>query len=292
MKKILILFASLILVSCSLDNKFLQPQNIPDEKRELHFKGSSGPIRVDIGENYQPTFYRNNDEAVDLGFELESVVFESESGNLLNGWFLKPRDKVATKTLLHFHGNAGSLYTQFSSISKLLDYGFQIFMFDYSGFGYSEGEATRKNVLQDGNSALTYLKSRKDLEGTKLIIYGQSLGGHLSAVIAAENENDIDGLVIEGAFSSHKDIAAEHFGFLGRVAVREMYSAKKSIANFNKPLLVIHSSEDEIIPLKLGKLIYESGNEPKEFYQIKHPHITGPTHYTKEIATKINTMLK
>jgi len=118
------------------------------------------------------------------------------------------------------------------------------------------------------------------------------LGGHLAAVVAAENEADIDGLVIEGAFSSHKDIAAEQVGFLARAIVREMYSAKKSIANYHKPLLVIHSSEDEIIPLKLGKIIYNSGNEPKEFYEIKHSHITGPTYYSTEIATKLKAMIE
>jgi len=292
MKRILILLAALFLVSCSLDNQFLKPHKIPVEKKELNFKGANGPIRIAIGDKFQPTFYRNDSEAVDLGFELESVVFESESGNLLNGWFLKPRDQKPSITLLHFHGNAGSLFSQFQAISKLLDYGFQIFMFDYSGFGYSEGKGSRKNVLLDGNSALAYIKNRDEVKETKLIIYGQSLGGHLAAVVAAENEDDIDGLVIEGAFSSHKDIAAEHFGFLGRTFVREMYSAKRSIGNYHKPLLIIHSSEDAVIPLKFGKLIYDAGNEPKEFYEIKHNHITGPKHYTKEIAAKLKSMVE
>ena len=199
---------------------------------------------------------------------------------------------MPTITLLHFHGNAGCLLSQYQLMTPLLKYGFQVFTFDYSGFGYSEGKATRKNVLIDGNSALTYLKSRDDIKNTKLVIYGQSLGGHLSAVIAQKRQEEIDGLVIEGAFSSHKDISAEVAGFLGRMLVLEKYSAYKSIQTYTKPLLVIHSVEDEVIPFKMGQKIYNNANEPKEFYEINECHICGPRFYADSISVKIENMLK
>ena len=102
---------------------------------------------------------------------------------------LKPKNVTPTITLLHFHGNAGFLLSQYQAMTPLLKYGFQIFVFDYSGFGFSEGKATRTNVLIDGNSALTYVKSRDDIKNTKLVIYGQSLGGAFVSSRCTEKTN-------------------------------------------------------------------------------------------------------
>jgi alpha-beta hydrolase superfamily lysophospholipase len=175
-------------------------------------------------------------------------------------------------------------------MTPLIKNGFQIFMFDYSGFGFSEGKAKKENILIDAFSALNYLKSRQDVMNTKLIIYGQSLGGHLSAVVASQKQNDIDGLVIEGAFSSHKDIAAYTLGIFGRIIVNEKYSAIKSIKDYKKPLLIIHSTEDETIPFNMGRKIFENANLPKEFYEIKHKHILGTKYYSEEISKKMKSM--
>lgn len=205
---------------------------------------------------------------------------------------LKPKNVTPTITLIHFHGNAGFLLSQYQAMTPLLKYGFQIFVFDYSGFGFSEGKATRTNVLIDGNSALTYVKSRDDIKNTKLVIYGQSLGGHLSAVVAQKRQTEIDGLVIEGAFSSHKDIAAKTAGIFGRMFVSEKYSAYKAIQEFEKPVLVIHSTEDETTPFEMGQKIFNNANEPKEFYEIKGCHICGPDFYADSISLKIQNMLK
>jgi fermentation-respiration switch protein FrsA (DUF1100 family) len=165
-------------------------------------------------------------------------------------------------------------------------------MFDYSGYGFSEGKLSRKNILADANSALTYVKSRSDVNRKKLIIYGQSLGGHLAAVVASKREKEIDGLVIEGAFSSHKDIAANTAGVLGRLLVKEDYSAYKSIQKYKKPVLIIHSIEDKVIPFRMGKKLYDRANAPKEFFEIRECHICGPQYYADSIANRIIGILK
>jgi len=224
-------------------------------------------------------------------YTIESVVFKSSSGNNLNGWMLKPKNTKPAITLLHLHGNGGWLLSQFRAITPLLKHGFQVFIFDYSGYGYSEGSATRDNVLMDGNSALTWLKSRPDVQQTPIVIYGQSLGGHLSAVVASQRQNEIDGLVIEGAFSSHKDIAADRGGFLGRIIVSEKYCGFESIRSFKKPVLVIHSTEDKVVPFEMGQKLYENANAPKEFYEIVNCHICGPKFYADSISQKIKKML-
>lgn len=278
--------------SCSFNKMFLQPSKIPVEARKLKITSAADTSYITFDTlTLQPTFLDGDLDTIELAYTIESVFFENEKGNVLNGWFLKPKNSNPDITLLHFHGNAGAIISQYQAMVPLLEHGFQVFTFDYSGFGFSEGKATRKNVLMDGNAALSYLETRADVKNTKLVIYGQSLGGHLSAVVAEQREDEIDGLVIEGAFSSHKDIAAEVAGFIGRMFVSEKYSALESIKEYTKPLLVIHSSEDEIIPLKLGEKIFDEANAPKEFYKIDGCHICGPEYYADRISVKIQRML-
>jgi len=281
-----------ILTACSFNRMFLYPTVVPESKRTLTETTALDTTVVQFtGETFQPVFLDPTD-TIHFDFTIESFVFESTSGNKLNGWLLKQKNSTPDITLLHFHGNAGFLLSQYQAMSPLLAHGYQIFLFDYSGFGFSEGKATRNNVLKDANSALTYVKTRPELSGTKLVIYGQSLGGHLSAVVAAQRQEEIDGLVIEAAFSSHKDIAAATAGFLGRIAVSEKYSATESIREFHKPVLVIHSKEDDVIPAEMGRKLFENANEPKEYYEIGHCHICGPTYFADSIAGKIRTMVE
>ena len=203
---ILVLFLS---VSCDFNNKFLNPLKLHESRDTVMVDTITDTLVVLInGENFQPLFTTNGKDPAELNYTIESVVFKSSNGNGLNGWLLKPVDMKANITLLHFHGNKGNLYYQYQLIAPIVDNGFQVFMFDYSGFGFSEGKATRDNAYEDAYSALDYIKSRPDIKDTKLVIYGQSFGGHLAAVVGSRRQKDIDAMVIEGAFSSYRDIAA------------------------------------------------------------------------------------
>lgn len=291
----LLFFVTLALTtlsSCSFNKMFLQPTKIPATANRLTMKTATDTTVVHFSADvHQPTFLKNGKDTIEQEFTIESVVYKSSNGNTLNGWFLKSKKEIAPATILHFHGNAGCVLSQYQAVLPLLKYGFQIFIFDYSGFGFSEGKATKKNVLTDALATLDYLKNREDVKDTKLVLYGQSLGGHLSAVVGSQKQNDIDVLVIEGAFSSHKDIAAHMVPVFGRIFVKQEYSATKSIKNFHKPLLVIHSTEDEIIPFFMGKKIFDAANTPKDFFEVKKCHICAPDYYAEEIAQKIKAML-
>jgi hypothetical protein len=289
---LLILFLG-SLYSCSFNGMFLQPTKVPNGILSMNSKAEDGSkMTIQFSKtDYQPTFIKNNNDTLDFEYSIESIVFKSKNGNKLNGWLLKPKNQKIKNTIIHFHGNAGFLVNQYKFMTPFTTKGFQIFLFDYSGFGFSEGEAARKNVLIDAISAVNYVKNRPELTKTKLIIYGQSLGGHLSAVVASKMENEIDALVIEGAFSSHDDIAAETAGFLGRILVDEKYSAKQYIKTFKKPVLIIHSKDDKTIPIKLGRKLFENANQPKEFYEITGCHICGPLYFSDSIAKKINKMI-
>lgn len=286
----------LLFTSCSFNKLFLVPYKLSTDKPLRHYSGARKDTTIISFDkaSLQPVYTSaGSGDTLKLDFEIESVKFKSANGNTLNGWWVTPKEHANGIILLHFHGNVGNLVYQIGTISPLVKKGYRVFMFDYSGFGFSEGKASKKNVLKDGLAALDFVKSHPYIKNQKLVIYGHSLGGNLAGVIAAKRANDIDAVVIEGAFSSHKGIArdfvkrAAYAGFAGWIFTKKDYNSKTEIKNFHKPVLVIHSREDELIPLRHGKKIFESANEPKEYYEIDKCHICGTAYYSNEIADKI-----
>lgn len=291
------LLCSCVLISglfsaCAFNKLFLQATRLSPSVTKIKFATKDDTCYIAYADStHQPIFLGAKNDILDLNYTVKCTQFKSSSGNFINVWKMTPKNTPVLATILFFHGNAGFLGEQHFSMVKLLSYGFQCYAIDYSGFGFSSGKISRKNTLMDGNSAVNYVLSKPDAKGKKLILYGQSLGGHLAIVVAKQNEEKIDALVTEGAFSSHKDIAKEVAGGFGKAFVKEMYSAKDSIRLFHKPVLIIHSTEDEVIPFYMGKTLYENANEPKQFYAIDSCHICGSSIYAKEIAEKIKKMI-
>ena len=278
--------------SCSLNKIFLHPN-------ELHTTDDFSTYVEEVDDTLTMTFTKNCDPIVlgskgdvpELSYDLESLFFENSRGDSINAWLFTPRENYNGQTIYFLHGNAGHIVYQFNFATPFVNAGYQVFMQDYSGFGFSGGKATRKQVYQDGQDGFEYLLSREDVKYDKLLIYGQSLGGHLAAVIGTDNQDKIDALVLEGAFSSHKDIAAVSVPVLGRIFTREIYSAEKSLPNFNKPLLLIHSTEDATIPYSHVERLLEVANNPKELYTIDGKHIYGPILYGDTIIEKMRALV-
>jgi uncharacterized protein len=286
-----------LLSSCAFNNKFLAPKKYDSNTKVITISRTKKDSIVAVynGNNFQPTFLKNGIDSIALTYTLESVVFKSSNGNSLNGWMLKPKGIAVTHTILHFHGTSGSIISQHEIMRKLLPKGFQVFVFDYSGYGFSEGKAKKQHVVEDGTSAVDYLKTRADVKNTKLIIYGQSYGGHLAVCVSAKRQLEIDGTVIEGAFTNHKDVGAlgvknKFTEMMTRLWIREIFSATKVINKIYKPILIVHSSEDKTFPLEMGKKLFEKANEPKEFMEVKGGHIEALLIHADTISEKIKKM--
>lgn len=231
-------------------------------------------------------------------YSLEEINFKSSTGKNLNGWFFKPKNKAVIGTVLHFHGNAANISYQYQFSDSLIKAGFQVMVFDYEGFGKSEGKVSQENVLADGISALHYIKERADVKGTKLILFGQSLGGHLSCVVAAREQKLIDALVVEGAFTGHERMAI-YVGrksgapkWLTKMLVPSRYNAIDEIDKVTIPKLIIHSTEDQTCPFYMGKELYDKAVAPKEFWEIKGPHIQCSELYRGEFVKKFLNLIK
>jgi pimeloyl-ACP methyl ester carboxylesterase len=288
-----LLLSLLITSSCALNKIFLHPfpLNTTDDF-STYVKEVHDTLTMTFTESKVPMVHTSTGEIAELSYNLECVLFPNSNGDTLNAWYFAPKENYNGHTIYFLHGNAGNLVYQYPLVTPFVNAGYQVFMVDYSGFGFSQGKATRKNVHQDAQDGLDYMLGRSDIKYEKLIMYGQSLGGHLSVVLAEENQEVIDGLVIEGAFSSHSDIAGSRVPILGRIFTREMYSAERSIPKLFKPVLVIHSTEDQTIPIKHGKRLYSLANEPKSMYTIDQRHILGPLYYADSIDAKMRQLVK
>lgn len=208
------------------------------------------------------------------GLRFEEVRFNSEDGTELNGWFI-PAEGKALGTVIHFHGNAQNMTGHYSFVSWLPKNGFNLFVFDYRGYGKSEGTPTRDGVHQDSEAAVRYIKSRTDIDQNKIILFGQSIGGaNAIAVLGSDDFEGIAGIAVESAFSSYRRVAADHIApflrSLTPLIVRQSYSPIKVVANISPtPILFIHGTEDKTVPFYHSQRLYEKAGQPKELWVIE-----------------------
>lgn len=288
MKTISLIFIILLITGCSLNKIFLHPYPLTTDRTfEAYDTDKEDTLRLAFDANENPIFSYDNDSLEYYDIEKHTVFFAEDS---IDAWYFRSNNPNG-KTIYYLHGNAGNMVYQYQLMTPFVDKGYNVFMIDYSGFGFSSGKATRKNVLKSAEAGFDYLKSYERLKNNEIIIYGQSLGGHLSAVIANEYQDDIGLLVVEGAFSSHKDIANDNVKVLGRIFTKEIYSAEKNIYQIKKPILIIHSNEDSTINISHGERLYDLANQPKMFYEVDKPHVLAPLYYADSIDLKMNLLL-
>lgn len=279
-----------VLNSCSFNAIFLHPYKLQTDSRFTDYDEEiDDTLQLCFNETCQPIFRYKSGLNYEPGYTIENhfVVCEGDS---LNAWYMKPNEPNGT-LIYYLHGNAGNIVYQYQLITPFVERGYSVFMIDYHGFGFSEGKSTRQNVLDAAYAGFDYLLENEELLEERTILYGQSLGGHLAVVTASKYKDHIDALVTEGAFASHKDIGNDRVKVLGKIFIKEMYSAKDSIRNLNIPKLIIHSAEDKVVPYDQGEILYEAAASPKEFYQIDKPHIRGPLYYADSIVARMEELL-
>lgn len=292
----LFLALPLFISACTMNKLFLRPTKLERDATtaQIYDNDSKRNLDVKLGAHFQPTFYDSLNNLVEPPFKIESIEFENRKGKLLNGWFMTPKENGNNVTLFYLHGNAGSIYYQFGLMVPFVKKGYTVFMFDYSGFGYSEGKAKIKNVYTDAEDAFAYLKTKKEYLNDKLIVYGQSLGAHLTAAIGPTLQSEVDAFVMEGAFANHDEVAAQTtgLGWFARLMVRDRYSGLDSIPLITKPKLLIHSKEDALVSYINSEMLFEAAKEPKQLYTIDGRHVYGPLLYADSIDYKMLEMIR
>ncbi len=222
-----------------------------------------------------------------LEIPYQDVRFKNETGQTLHGWFFPgKKPEKADHTLLYFHGNAGNIGDRLDKIQLLRKLGWNIFIFDYQGYGGSEGTPTIEGVLTDSMSAFQYLTETKKIPNEQIVLFGESLGGAMAVDIA--NREIVGAVILESTFTSLAELAQHVYKILPDFAVPDVYRSVELIRHIKAPLLVIHGDEDEVVPFEMGKKLYDAAPHPKKFYAIPKAHhndtyVVGKLDYLKEI---------
>lgn len=200
--------------------------------------------------------------------EFEDINFSSRDKVLLNGWFIKG---VSKKVILFCHGNFGNISSRLDMIQELYLLGYNIFIFDYRGFGRSNGIPSEEGLYNDALGAYDYLKGR-GYNNSDIILFGRSLGGVVAIFLASLIKN-FRGLMVDSSFSSLEDLSYDLLGFrLPGFVISNRLESIKRIKDIGIPKLIIHSENDDLIPFHHGEKLFEMAIEPKKFLKIKGFH--------------------
>jgi fermentation-respiration switch protein FrsA (DUF1100 family) len=241
----------------------------PDGDLARLAKGALGPA----GGN-QLFYFPTHDEPATpatWGFKFENIDFKSADGTPLHGWLIPKRGETAKGTVVFSHGNAGSIGHHLGFVTWLAEAGYNVMMYDYRGFGKSGGSVDRRGMVDDVKAAFAYAAQRKDLDASRLVSYGHSLGGAKS--VTALGESPVKGLravVIDGAFASYQAMASIVGGRLGESLVTDELAPKNFVGRLSPvSLLVVHGARDELVPVSQGRQLFESARQPKTWFEVE-----------------------
>jgi len=208
----------------------------------------------------------------DIGLNFESVSFETTDRVKLSGWFVP--SESARGVILFCHGNAGNISHRLESIQIFHQLGLDVFIFDYRGYGQSEGKPTEQGTYKDAEAAWQYLIKERQVNPNEVIVFGRSLGGAVAAWLA---QNYIPGaLILESTFTSLPDIASTLYPYIPvRLLLRFRYNTAEYLDSVNCPVLIVHSRNDEIMPFNHGRRLFEMAKKPKKFLEIAGTHNEG-----------------
>jgi fermentation-respiration switch protein FrsA (DUF1100 family) len=192
--------------------------------------------------------------------------FNADDGVHLHGWFFEHPQPRAV--VLFCHGNAGSV-PDWSRAAKLLrdQHRVSVLLFDYRGYGQSEGTPDEQGILCDARAAREWLADRTGVAEHDIVLMGRSLGGAVAVDLAAED--GARGLVLDSTFSSLPDVAAHHMPWLlPRWNMTQRLNSADKIARYNGPLLQTHGDVDRVVPIQSARKLFDAAGEPKQFLVI------------------------
>ena len=195
--------------------------------------------------------------------EIEKVKITTKDKINLIGWFYN-RNLEEFKTILFFHGNAGSLENRTYKLNHFKNLNLNFLIIAWRGFSGNKGKPNEMGLYEDAKSAIKWLKA-KGIKEKNIILYGESLGTGV-VVEVAQNKN-YAGVILESPFTSMVNMGKKYYPFFPvSLLLKDKFESYKKINNIFVPVLIMHGKVDKIVPYDMGKKLYELANEPKFFY--------------------------
>lgn len=203
----------------------------------------------------------------DWGLSYEDVKLKAADGIRLSSWFIPARNSKGV--ILFCHGNGGNISHRLEKIILFHDLGLDVFIFDYRGYGLSAGGPSEKGLYLDTAAAYNYLTLVKKIDPEKIIVFGESLGSAMAVDLAVKKY--LSGLILEGAFSSAKDMGKKIYPYLPGFLYTVKFDSFAKIKNISVPKLFFHSAGDEIAPYEFARKLFSEA-KGAEFVEITGSH--------------------
>jgi pimeloyl-ACP methyl ester carboxylesterase len=202
----------------------------------------------------------------------QDMYFTNADGLKLNGWYFPAATNSPRKNLaiLVCHGNGGNITYLQKLTKRLRETDANVLLFDYRGYGDSEGKPSEEGTYRDAQAAYGWLR-QTGFAATNIFIYGESLGGGIASGLALREP--AGGLILESTFTSTTDVGVERFPWLPvRLLSSIKYDTQKKLPQIHVPVLIMHSREDRLVPFKLAETNLATANEPKMFFEVTGGH--------------------
>lgn len=197
----------------------------------------------------------------------ESVTFETADGLRLGAWFFAGSGPPPRLTLLVFHGNAGNRFDRIPFAASLRKHGVQVFLTDYRGYAGNAGSPTEEGLATDAQAALSYLQSRADVDRSRMVYFGESLGTGVAVRLASEHAPA--GLILRSPFTSLVDVGGYHYPLLPvRWLLRDRFSSIDRASHIHCPVLVIAGDRDSVVPIDDTRRLYAVLRSAKTLVEI------------------------
>ncbi|MEO6974613.1 MAG: alpha/beta fold hydrolase [Gallionella sp.] len=207
-----------------------------------------------------------------LGMQFEELHIPAGSGKdhgELDSWWM-PANQTGAPTLLYLHGNHINMSGNLEHTLRLHNFGFNVLLVDYRGFGKSSGGyPSEAKVYEDAEAAWQYLIKQRGVAPGQLFIYGHSLGGAI-AIDLAVHHPEAAGLIAESTFTSMADMGRLVYPWLPvHLLLNQRFDSLKKISNLKIPVLLIHGTWDEKVPFRMSQQLYDAAPQPKQLILIK-----------------------
>lgn len=222
----------------------------------------------------------------EFGLSFEDVFFNTTGHRKLHGWFIPAGE--ARRTVFFCHGNAGNISYRIDKLIFFNRLGCNVFIFDYRGYGKSEGQPSEQGLYQDAQAAYDYLRLR-GIPAEQIVGYGESIGG--AAVVELASKHSMSAIILDSLFTNIKDMVKNHYPIIPHWILSSRFDSKMKIASIKIPKLIIQSDTDEIVPASLGAALFEAAAPPKEFLRIHGSHNEGFFESEKVIEEKFREFL-
>lgn len=229
----------------------------------------------------------------EAGLAYETVSLRAEDGETLHGWWVPA--VPARGTVIFFHGNAGNVSHRLPYLQGLHGLGLSTLIVDYRGYGRSTGRPSEEGTYRDAWAAWEYAQRERGVTPERLVLFGESLGAGVATWLATRVTPRA--LVLQAPFTSVNDLGSEIYWFLPvRLLSRFGYDNVERVRGLRTPLFVAHSVDDEIVPYRHGRRVFEAAAQPDTFVSMRGGHndafIFGQREWTERLAAFLERVLE